>query len=225
MKKTITIIVIVLVAVGLGYYLYSLSPQNNQQVSFTTKLDDPKDLQPIQTVPPVDAKADHVLGNPQAKNVLVTYEDFQCPACAAFNPVIKQLVDQEPDTVLVFRYYPIFQIHKNSVIASYAAEAAGEQGKFWEMHDQLFSNQQAWENMIDPRQAFIQYAQTVGVSNIAKFEQDMNSDKYKPYLQQQYNQSIALGVRGTPTFYFNGHELQNQALDGMKKQIEQYLNK
>src|SRR3989344_9628643 len=90
-------------------------------------------------------------GNPQASVALVEYGDFQCPACATYYPIVKTLTDDYgEDLKVVYRHIPLVAIHTNAMDAARAAEAAGLQGKFWEMHDKLYENQKEWENERNP---------------------------------------------------------------------------
>ena len=176
-------------------------------------------------MPAFDPVTDRYQGNASAKNVFIEYADYQCPACADYSAILKPLTSQFPDTVFVYRYFPLTQIHPNSVESAVAAEAAGAQGKYWEMHDILFQKQTDWESVSDPLDLFSQYAQTVGVSDIAKFKSDVTNKKYLPAVQQGSDQALGLSLQGTPTFFFNGHQLQNQDLAGLLKQAQPYINK
>ena len=226
MKKNITIGIVVLVVLGFAYFLFKISPQQ-QTVTATgynsaLKSDNIKSI----TVPPsFDASADHFQGNASAKNVFIEYGDYQCPACAAYSELLKGVTTTFKDTVFVFRYFPLTQIHQNSVEAALAAEAAGAQGKYWEMHDILFSKQPDWESMQDPIDTFAQYAQQVGVSNIDQFKSDITSKKYLAVIQKNSDEALGLNLPGTPSFFFNGHSLQNQDLPGLEKEAEPYYVK
>ncbi|HVY67494.1 MAG TPA: thioredoxin domain-containing protein [Patescibacteria group bacterium] len=222
MKKTITIVIIVLVVLGLGFYLFKISPQQSQTQSVGNFQLDTSGAKPLTAPLPFDPASDHYLGSPQAKNVLIEYADMQCPACAAYSDMLKQVPGTFKDTVFVFRYFPLVQIHQNAVESALAAEAAGAQGKYWEMHDILFAKQSDWESLSDPLDAFAQYAQSAGVANLDQFKSDITSKKYLSKIEQDNNEALGLNLPGTPTFFFNGHVLQNQDLAGLEKQAEQY---
>jgi len=136
--------------------------------------------------------------------------------------MLKQVPTVFKDTVFVFRYFPLTQIHPNSVEAALAAEAAGTQGKYWEMHDVLFKNQADWQGLSDPLDIFAQYAQSIGVANAGQFKSDVTSKKYLPIIQTDSNEALGLNLPGTPSFFFNGHTLQNADIATMEKQAEQY---
>jgi protein-disulfide isomerase len=93
------------------------------------------------------------------------------------------------------------------------------------MHDILFAKQKDWENQSDPLDIFATYAQNIGVANIDQFKSDVTSKKHLDTIQKNYTESLALKLQGTPTFYFNGHQLQNQDLKGLKTQAAPYINK
>ena len=100
--------------------------------------------------------SDWIRGNGEARAVVVEYSDFQCPACAAYEPVVDRMLEELGDqVVLVYRHYPLTSIHNNAQLAAQAAEAAGLQGKFWEMHDQLFLQQTVWSEVKDPTDMFV----------------------------------------------------------------------
>src|SRR6185312_15732842 len=107
-KKAITIVIIILVALGLGYYLFKISPQQpSSGSSGYNSLLSSSNVQQIATPPPFDPNTDRYEGSATAKNVFIEYGDVQCPACAAYNDILKQVPSQFPDTVFVFRYFPL----------------------------------------------------------------------------------------------------------------------
>lgn len=166
------------------------------------------------STPPVDANKnvtlkddDWIQGPKQSKLTIIEYSDFQCPACAAYYPILKQLQTDLPNQfTFAYRYFPLIQIHKNGQISAQAAEAAGKQGKFWEMHDLLFENQTTWESISDPRDKFAEYAASLSI-NVDQFKNDMNSDAVKNKVTQSYAEALALGLNSTPTFFMNGKKL------------------
>jgi len=227
-KKIVTIVIVVLVCVGIGYWLFKLSPNDGQSGApagtYNSALST-AGAKPLSAPPAFDPLTDHYQGDPKAKNVFIEYGDLQCPACAAYSPILSQVTSTFPSTVFVFRYFPLVQIHPNTVEAAMAAEAAGAQGKFWQMHDLIYQNQTSWENLSDPLDAFTQYAQQAGVKNLDQFKSDITSKKYLSFIEQQNNQALGLQLQGTPTFFFNGHVLKNADLATMEKESEQWLNK
>ena len=106
-----------------------------------------------------------------------------------------------------------------------AVEAAGAQGKYWEMHDILFKKQTDWEGSSDPLDTFAQYAQSSGVANIDQFKADITSKKYLAAIQTDNNAALGLSLPGTPSFFFNGHSLKNDDLAGLEKQAQAFYNK
>jgi protein-disulfide isomerase len=131
--------------------------------------------------------------------VLIEYADFQCPYCAMAEPVVRRLREQFPDTLMyVFREYPLVDSHRYALIAARAAEAAGAQGRFWEMHDLLFENQRA----LDPSH-LRQYAQSLGL-DVDRFERDVESGAQDDKIQADMESGDEAGVPGTPTFFING---------------------
>lgn len=134
---------------------------------------------------------------------LVEFGDYQCPACADFNPLLKQLLTELAGQVnFVFRDFPLSQ-HKNANISAYAAQAAALQGKFWEMHDKLYESQNEWAAVANPTSIFVKYAESMGLDT-AKFEKDMNSVEVKKIVEKGTNDGNLAGLNATPTFYLNG---------------------
>jgi protein-disulfide isomerase len=230
MKKTITIIIVVLVVLGLAYYLFKISPQQSPSATsssgYNAAITIPTNPQQISAPPAFDPTSDHYMGNPGAKNVFIEYGDMECPYCAEYSPMLSQVSTKFPDTVFVFRYFPLVQIHPNTVEAALAVEAAGAQGKFWEMHDLMFQNQSDWESLSDPLSTFTQYAQQVGVANIAQFNSDVTTKKYLATIQKDSDESYELNLQGTPSYFINGHQLQlAQDINSLQQEAQQYLNK
>ncbi len=167
---------------------------------------------------------DWVQGNPNGKVTLVEYSDFQCPACAAYYPLVKRLVqDLGSDVSFVYRYFPLRAIHANADLASYAAEAAGKQGKFWEMHDKIFDNQRFWADSQEAESLFTDYAVALGL-DMYKFKTDLVSAVVAQRVDIDYASGIESGVTYTPTFFLNGKKIQNpQNYDEFRSIITQNL--
>ena len=148
--------------------------------------------------------------NPKA--TVIEYGDFECPACGQYEPIVEQLTQDFGSQVeFVFRNFPLFQIHPNAMIAAQAAEAAGVQGKYWEMHDLLYSKQSEWanESTSDVVSKFFDgYAQSLGL-NVSKFNTDINSDAVKNKVQKDLDTGNAASIDHTPTFFINLTQIQN----------------
>lgn len=136
----------------------------------------------------------------------VEFGDFQCPACGAAHPVLKQLREAYQGKVtFVYRHLPL-PSHPHAEIAARAAEAAGRQGKFWEMHDRLFEHQSAWSRVSNPTESFISYARDLGLDN-AQFTQDIKNQALIDKIRLDKGDSEALGINATPTLVLNGEKL------------------
>ena len=161
--------------------------------------------------------AEHVTGKADSKVILVEYGDYQCPSCGGAYPNVKTLLDEYGDRIaFVFRNFPLTSIHPNARAAAAAAESAGLQGKYWEMHDLLYANQSSWENLDATKRtdAFITFASQLGLDT-AKFKTDLsNSD-----VNKKIAFDIALGkannASATPTFYLNGNKLDEATAGGI----------
>lgn len=143
-------------------------------------------------------------GNLESEIRLVEYSDFQCPACKNAAPALQELVDNYGDQfVLEYRHLPLRSIHPNAQLAAQAAEAAGIQGKFWEMHDILFENQSEWGQSFNPERFFRTYALELGL-NEDRFRFDLESDVVKDAVNADADEAQQLRIPGTPGFVFNG---------------------
>ena len=141
-----------------------------------------------------------------AKVTIVEFGDLQCPACGAAHPIVKQvLADREGEVTFVWRHFPL-PMHRNAMLAAVASEAAGEQGKFWEMHNMLFENQTEWAEENNAKEIFTGYAQELGLDT-AKFTEALDSNFNAERIQTDMDEGIALGVNSTPTFFINGEKI------------------
>lgn len=156
------------------------------------------------TYPPDQVAAtDHVKGNPEGIT-LVVYADFQCPACAAEHQMMTMAWPRIQDRVqLVFRHYPLTSSHRFAWTAALYAEAAGQQGKFWEMYDQLFVNQAYWSTLGSVEEEFDAYLEQIGV-DVAQAHEAMRSDAIIQKVRNDQRGGTRAGVRGTPALFVNG---------------------
>lgn len=164
--------------------------------------------------------AEHIRGNKEASATLVEYSDFQCPACAAYYPLVKQIENDFGDGLrIVYRNFPLVSIHKNAFDGAKAAEAANRQGKFWEMHDLLFENQPEWSDESNPKTYFVMYAQSLHL-DISQFNTDFADPVIADAIRSQMAGGDALQVHSTPTFFLNGRQLtQPENYEDFKKQV------
>ena len=167
---------------------------------------------------------DWIKGNPNANVVLVEYSDFQCPACGLYYPIVKQLVaEYEGEITFVYRHFPLSQ-HQNARPAAYGSEAAGQQGKFWEMHNMIFDNQNSWSEASNAAEIFRGYAQNLGL-DLAKYDATINSQEVKDKVDNHYTGGIQSNVTYTPTFYLNGQKIANpQNLEEFRTLIQAALD-
>jgi protein-disulfide isomerase len=151
-------------------------------------------------------QSNHVLGPANAPVTLEEFGDFECPPCGKLSEPINQLVrDFSPRLRVVFHHSPLIE-HKYARDAARAAEAAGLQGKFWEMHDTLYRDQDVWANSNDARNLFSVYAMYIGL-NTQKFKIDMDSDEVRALVEADVKKAISLGIKNTPTVFINGQKL------------------
>jgi protein-disulfide isomerase len=176
-----------------------------------------------------DTKAEpskHIKGEGKANVTLVEYGDFQCPYCAQYYPVLKQVHEEYKDKIYFqFRNFPIISIHPNAFAASRAAEAADIQGKFWEMHDMLYENQSQWSESGKPVDVYSQFAKQLGL-NVEKFKKDYASSKVNAAVNADVAAGNKLDITGTPTFYLDGKKVEiNQSFEAFKKVLDAEIAK
>lgn len=161
--------------------------------------------------------ADHVKGSDENKILLIEYGDYQCPSCAGAHPNVNALMEEYGDNVtFVFRNFPLTSIHPNARAAAGSAEAAGLQGKYWEMHDMLYQGQNDWSSLDSNQRTsiFKAYAQSLGL-DMAKFESDLASEPVNAKISFDLAIGKNAGASATPTFYLNGEKLDEQTASGI----------
>lgn len=152
---------------------------------------------------------DHVKGASSSTVVLMEYSDFQCPACRSYYPILRQIMQEFGDRVtFVYRHFPLTGIHANAEFAARAAEAAGKQGKFWEMHDLLFEKQNEWATVANVEEMFSSYAKLLDL-NIDQFKLDWRSKEVKDFVAAERLHALKSGLQGTPTLFINGKQIVN----------------
>lgn len=162
-------------------------------------------------------ESSYTRGNASASAYLVEFSDFQCPACKTAKPVVDELtVKYKNNLLFVYRHFPLAQ-HPFGTKAALAAEAAGEQGKFWEMYDLLFTNQ---ENFSD--EIFVDLARQLKLDEKA-FSEALNDPKLKEKVAQDQNYGITIGINSTPTFFLNGRKLKLTSFLDIATQVERIL--
>ena len=169
--------------------------------------------------------SNNVIGENKKNVTLVEYGDYQCPACAGYYPLIKQLVETyKSDIKFQFRNFPLQQIHQNARAAARAAEAASKQGKFWEMHDLLYEQQSSWQDSTAANTIFEQYAKQLGL-NVDQYKKDFASSEVNETINADFNEGTRLGVESTPTFFLQGKKLDKPPRDlaGWKKLIDEQI--
>lgn len=170
-------------------------------------------------------KDSFAIGSPKAKVAVVEFGDFQCPACGVAHPVVKRIIeDYEGKIYFQFRHYPLPQ-HQNAKLSAYVAEAAGDQGKFWEMHDMLYENQDEWGESNKPMSFFETYAKKLKL-DVEKISEYVKKSEVAKKIDRDIQDGGAAGVNSTPTFFVNGIQLRGvpQYAD-LQKLIDQELEK
>lgn len=171
--------------------------------------------------PVVINEDDHIRGNQSGDVTLVEFGDFQCPACAAYEPFVRKVTEDNKNLKVVFKHFPLTQIHKNALLSAKASESAGIQGKFWEMHDMLYDKQKEWGESLMARELIISYAKTLNL-DVDKFTKDLNDKAIEDRILSDLKEGIKLGVQGTPSFFVNGKKIENpKSLEEFNKVIRE----
>lgn len=191
MEKRFWVIIGVIIAVFVGILLFSGK-------------DDKKNTDSTNSTTPTN----HIKGNADSKVKLVEYGDFQCPGCGSYYPLVSQILTKYKDKIsFQFRNLPLTQIHQHAFAASRAAEAASAQGKFWEMYDMLYANQQTWSASNRPTDLFQQYAAQIGL-DAAQYQKDFASEKINDIINADIAAFKKTGQSlGTPTFFLNDKKI------------------
>jgi protein-disulfide isomerase len=214
MRKFLPLLIILSVlaiALGAGWYLTRSqntppTPAPAPTVAKGPGGQAPATRTPI-TVSQLGAEPPHAIGPANAPVTLEEFGDFQCPPCGLLHPVLKEMEKEFGSQIrVIFREFPLGETHQHAINAARAAEAAGMQGKFWEMHDLIFTNQQNWKDAFDARPTFEDYAVKLGL-DLQKFRRDMTSSAVDKRIALDGRRANALGVSGTPTLFMNGREV------------------
>ena len=162
---------------------------------------------------------DHIKGPANAPVTLVEYGDYECPACGAAYPIVNLVLEHfGPKLRLVFRHFPLTQVHPNAEPAAESAEFAGAHGRFWEMHDGIYENQDS----LGPPLLFA-LARALGLSEL-ELRDDLVSEKYVPKVKRDFLGGVRSGVNGTPSFFINGHQHEGTyALEDLVLAVEAQL--
>ena len=164
---------------------------------------------------------DHIKGDTNAPVTIVEYSDFQCPACASMYPLLHRLESELSGTVrIVYRHYPLRQIHAQAQMAAQAAEAAAKQDKFFEMHDMLFNTQRQWSENAAAGEFFVALAGSLGLQT-DQFIADMNNPQTRDAVNTDAKTGDESNVNSTPTLFLNGEKIADlQGYADLKARVE-----
>jgi len=159
----------------------------------------------------------HSSGAVSSEVELIEFGDFQCPACASFYPVVEQIRETYGDKIkFTFRNFPLVTIHRNALASHRSAEAAGIQGKFFEMYDLLYQNQTSWAQLTNPLPVFESYAKSLKL-DMAKYKTDFNSEAVNDTINADIKEGKdKYGANSTPTFILNGQKLVNTEIGSLE---------
>lgn len=196
----IALLVVVLVG-GSVWYAKAANVRNNEGVTF----------------------APHLKGNAEAAVSLVEFSDFQCPACAAFEPYVAEILAAYGDSIAFeYKHFPL-PMHALAEPAARAAEAAGQQGKFFEYAEKLFAEQAAWATNPNALGLFVRYAEELELDT-AQFKRHMSASMIREKIRAEVAEGRERGVTGTPTFFLNGQRMVIGSYEDFRAQIEAAIN-
>jgi 2-hydroxychromene-2-carboxylate isomerase len=189
------------IATGLGWALFAAAERLPESVKARADARTVPALEDLDT--PIDPEVDHVRGSPDAPVILVEYGDFECPYCGQAEPVLRDLVAElGSDLSFVFRHLPLPDVHEHAQLAAEATEAAGAQGRFWEMHDELMADQEALTD-----EDLMRHAGELGL-DVDRFWEDVRTRRFARRVARDVDSADRSGVTGTPTFFVNGRRHQ-----------------
>ena len=169
-----------------------------------------------------DAESMHIRGNPEASVTLEEFGDFECPSCANLATFLDQLIKEyHPRVRLIFRNFPL-PMHQFARDAALAAEAAGLQGRYWEMHDMLFREQPVWSSATDAGMLFDTYAETLRL-DLNRFRKDVKSDKVRERFESDQARARSLGVTTAPTLFVDKREMgpNDRTPEGVRRLVDE----
>jgi protein-disulfide isomerase len=233
MKRLLPFIIILAVlgvALGSAWYLsrpkvIPTTPNSTAPASGSNSATAPAQPAPLIGVP--GAEPPHTLGSPNALVHIEEFGDFQCPPCGMFHPILEQMHDEFGDKLrITFREFPLVPAHQHAIAAASSAEAAGLQGKFWEMHDMLYEHQADWKDKFDVRSIFEGYAKDIGL-DVERWKRDIGSEQVAQRIFLDGKRGHSMGVKGTPSVFLNGREVPFESLvapDRLRGVIQNALN-
>jgi protein-disulfide isomerase len=228
MKRQLPFLLIVVVlagALGTAWYLKRAAQQPPALPAAASPNVAASDPVPPAEVSPGAIPA-HFRGSDTATVTLEEFGDFECPPCGQLYPLLKSIEAEYGNRLkVVFREFPLTPPHVHALAAARAAEAAGLQGKFFEMHDLIYQNQTLWKDVFDIRPVFEGYAKQIGL-DVERWKQDQDGEIVARRITLDGSRGHSLGVKGTPTVFVNGHEVpfeQTTTVEGLRGVINKAL--
>ena len=214
------LIIVLLLGIAFGLYVFKIYKEIQSQVIEDNQTSQQENIaRQIAKITQGDG-SNYWSGTTSPAVTIVEFSDFGCPLCAQSFPAIRELsVKYKDDIKIIYRDFPLNEFSINLALG---ARCAGEQGSFWLMHDKLFQNQ----GNINTNQDILNLAKSIGLQNIDQFNTCLNSDKYKPYIQKDFDDAVNLGVKGTPTWFVNGNKIEgNLPIQAWEEIINELFNK
>lgn len=212
---------IIFIAVTLGLFGFLVMTSKSGQLDVSSV-----DVNAVQTGNSQNGNiAEHVFGKADSKVILMEYGDFQCPGCGTEHTIIKAVTEQYKGQIqFIFRNFPLSTIHPNGKAAAGTVEAAGLQGKYWEMHNKIYESQSAWSSLtgIDRTNFFESYAESLGLDT-TKFKTDIASFSVTDKINYDYALGLKAGVNSTPSFFLNNKKVE-PAVWGDATKLKEAIN-
>ncbi len=221
---------VLLAAIIVGWWMYSSSSSTTTPTRTTSNSNGAAKPTPQSTpltTTVAGAQPPHFKGAQNSPVVIEEFVDFQCGTCAAMGPIFNEITATYGSRIkFIFRNFPLTQMHPNAYDASVAAEAAGMQGKFWEMQNLLFQNQQRWSTAAGGRTLFESYAETIGL-DVEKFKSDISGMTAKQRVDADMQRGRSLNINSTPTILINNRPITPEQMNSvaMKQIIDGELAK
>lgn len=174
----------------------------------------------------IDYSKGQKIGSDSARVKLVEFSDFQCPACLAYEPTVKSLLEDQkasPDFQFIYRHFPLTQ-HAHARQAANLAEYAASKGKFWQMHDKLFETQEKWSALPDVSDFFVDLGKQLDLPE-AEVKDVLQKSLFNAKINEDLDEGQKLGLQATPTFYLNGRALDLSSAADLKVKVDEELKR
>ncbi len=220
--KKLYIVLGAVAVIGIGAVAYSVGSGSGGAVSAPIVVEGLDDINRL-----VEMAQGMTKGDPNATVSIIEFGDFQCPACQQFATQVKPQVElaliESGKAKFIYYDWPIIEAHQHAFLAARAARCAGDQGKYWEYHDNLFRNQSRWATVTNAEGTFMEYASSLGLDD-GEFGSCLRSDRHADVVTANMELGMQLGVRGTPTIIVEQGGVPRNVMNWDFQSLESYVN-